>query len=161
RRCHPRPAGAIPLGLQPLQAATRRGASGSWSARSLSRIALALLWLMHWLPLRVIDAIGRGLGSAVFWLIPERRRVTRINLGRCFLQMTPARREQVAGEHFRAACRSIVNLGVLWWASRERVERMVRVEGLEHLRALDGTPSILLAPHFIGVDIGGSRLGGE
>jgi KDO2-lipid IV(A) lauroyltransferase len=67
----------------------------------------------------------------------------------------------VAREHFRAACRSIVDLGVLWWASRKRVERMVRVEGLEHLRALGGTPSILLAPHFVGVDIGGSRLGGE
>jgi KDO2-lipid IV(A) lauroyltransferase len=116
---------------------------------------------MHWLPLRAIDAIGRALGSVVFWLIPERRRVTRINLERCFPSQGPAARERVAREHFRAACRSIVDLGVLWWASRKRVERMVRVEGLEHLRALGGTPSILLAPHFVGVDIGGSRLGGE
>ena len=38
---------------------------------------------------------------------------------------------------------------------------MVRIEGLEHLRALGGTPSILLAPHFVGVDIVGSRLGAE
>jgi Kdo2-lipid IVA lauroyltransferase/acyltransferase len=127
----------------------------------LSRVALALLWLMHLLPLRAIDAIGRALGRAVFWLIPERRRVTRINLERCFPRMETGERERIAREHFRAACRTILNLGVLWWASRKRGERMVRIEGLEHLRALGAAPSILLAPHFVGVDIGGSRLGGE
>lgn len=127
----------------------------------MSRAALALLWLMHFLPLRAIDAIGGALGRAVFWLIPERRRVTRINLERCFPQMEAPAREHLAREHFCAACRTIVDLGVLWWASRKRVEQMVRVEGLQHLRALGGTPSILLAPHFVGVDIGGSRLGGE
>ena len=127
----------------------------------MNRVALAFVWLVHFLPLRVIAAIGNALGAAAFWLIPERRRVTRINLEKCFPAMEPIRRERIARAHFRAACRTIVDLGVLWWASRERVERMVRVEGLEHLRALGKTPSILLAPHFVGVDIGGSRLGAE
>ena len=127
----------------------------------MNRVALAFVWLLHFLPLRAIAAVGNALGGLAFWLIPERRRVTRINLERCFPEMEPARREQIARAHFRAACRTIVDLGVLWWAPRERVERMVRVEGLEHLRALGSTPSILLAPHFVGVDIGGSRLGAE
>ena len=127
----------------------------------MSRLALALVWLLHFLPLRVIAAIGNALGSLAFWLIPERRRVTRINLEKCFPRMEAAQRERIARAHFRAACRTIVDLGVLWWAPRKRVERMVRVEGLEHLRALGATPSILLAPHFVGVDIGGARLGAE
>lgn len=127
----------------------------------MSRIALALVWLAHFLPLRAIAALGGALGRLAFWLIPERRRVTRINLEKCFPQMEPAARERIARAHFRAACRTIVDLGVLWWAPRGRVERFVRVEGLEHLRALGTTPSILLAPHFVGVDIGGSRLGAE
>ena len=127
----------------------------------MNRVALAFVWLLHFLPLGVIAAIGNALGELAFWLIPKRRRVTRINLEKCFPGMEPARREQIARAHFRAACRTIVDLGVLWWAPRKRVERMVRVEGLEHLRALGATPSILLAPHFVGVDIGGSRLGAE
>src|SRR5258706_975226 len=127
----------------------------------MNRVALALLWLVHFLPSRVIAAIGRALGSLAFWLIPERRRVTRINLARCFPQMDPDVRERLAREHFRAAGRSIFDLGIVWWAPRERVERLVRIEGLEHLRALGATPSILLAPHFVGADIGGSRLGAE
>ena len=127
----------------------------------MSRIALALVWLAHFLPLRAIAALGGAIGGLAFWLIPERRRVTRINLEKCFPQMEPAARERIARAHFRAAGRIIVDLGVLWWASRGRVEQFVRVEGLEHLRALGATPSILLAPHFVGVDIGGSRLGAD
>ena len=127
----------------------------------MSRLALAFVWLLHFLPLPAIAAVGNALGSLAFWLIPERRRVTRINLEKCFPEMEPSQRERIARAHFRAAGRTIVDLGVLWWARRERVERMVRVEGLEHLRALGTTPSILLAPHFVGVDIGGSRLGAE
>ena len=125
------------------------------------RIALALVWLAHFLPLRALAALGGALGGLAFWLIPERRRVTRINLEKCFPQMEPAARERIARAHFRAAGRTIVDLGVLWWAPRARVERFVRVKGLEHLRALGSTPSILLAPHFVGVDIGGSRLGAD
>ncbi|MGH8676471.1 MAG: lipid A biosynthesis acyltransferase, partial [Burkholderiales bacterium] len=68
---------------------------------------------------------------------------------------------RLAREHFRAACRSLFELGLVWWAPRERFERLVRIEGLEHLRALGATPSILLAPHFVGLDIGGARLVGE
>ena len=127
----------------------------------MTRIALALVWLAHFLPLRAIAALGGMLGGLAFWLIAERRRVTRTNLEKCFPQMAPAARERIARAHFRAAGRTIMDLGVLWWAPRNRVERFVRVEGLEHLRALGSTPSILLAPHFVGVDIGGSRLGAD
>jgi len=30
--------------------------------------------------------------------------------------------------------------GILWWSRRERIERLVKLEGIEHLRALDGKP---------------------
>jgi KDO2-lipid IV(A) lauroyltransferase len=37
------------------------------------------------------------------------------------------------------------------------VERFVRLEGLEHWQAVCGRPVILLAPHFVGLDMGGIR----
>jgi KDO2-lipid IV(A) lauroyltransferase len=119
------------------------------------------MWLAHFLPLGALAAIGNALGAAAFWLIPERRRVTRINLEKCFPQMSAQERERLARAHFRAFSRSFVERAVLWWAPRERVERMVRVEGLEHLRALGGAPAILLAPHFAGFDTGFARLACE
>lgn len=127
----------------------------------MGRIIFALMWLAHFLPLGALAAIGNAVGLAAFWLIPERRRVTRINLEKCFPQMSAPERERLARAHFRAFCRSFVERGMLWWAPRARVERMVRIEGLEHLRSLGGAPAILFAPHFVGLDAGFTRLSCE
>jgi len=124
----------------------------------VSRIAIFLLWLIHFLPLGVQAAIGNAIGAALFWLIAERRHVTRINLAKCFPGMAPAARERLARAHMRAFTRSLVERGLLWWAPRERLERLIRVEGLEHLRALGGSPAILFVPHFVGMDAGFTRL---
>ena len=124
----------------------------------MSRAVFFLMWLIHFLPLGAQAAIGNALGSLLFWLIPERRRVTRINLAKCFPRMDPAARERLARAHFRAFTRSFVERGLLWWAPRARIERLIRLEGLEHLRALGDTPAILFVPHFVGLDAGGTRL---
>jgi len=127
----------------------------------VSRLLFGLLWLAHFLPQRLLAAAGEAAGAAAFWLIPERRRVTRINLGKCFPKMEAAARERLARAHFRAFVRGIVERGVLWWGARERVERMVKIEGLENLKGLAGKPVILLAPHFAGLDAGFARLACE
>src|SRR5204862_52337 len=110
------------------------------------------MWLAHFLPLRMTAAIGNAVGAILYWLIPERRRVTRINLEKCFPQMPPSSRERLARAHFRAFCRSFIERGILWWAPRSRIERMVRIEGIEHLQAVAGGPVILLTPHFVGLE---------
>lgn len=127
----------------------------------MSRLIFGSLWLAHFLPPALLAAVGEAVGAAAFWLIPERRRVTRINLALCFPQMGEGERERLARAHFRAFVRGIVERGVLWWGSRERIEKTVRIEGLEHLRALKGKPVILLAPHFAGLDAGFARLACE
>jgi len=123
----------------------------------MSRIILAVMWLMHWLPFRALAAIGNGIGTALYWLIPERRRVTRINLQKCFPTLGDAERERLAKRAFKAFCRGFVDRAVLWWAPAERIKRMVRLEGLEHLEAA-GPRVVLLGPHFAGVEAGGTRL---
>jgi KDO2-lipid IV(A) lauroyltransferase len=123
----------------------------------MSRIILALMWLIHWLPFRALAAIGNGIGAALYWLIPERRRVTRINLKKCFPTLGDAERERLAKRAFKAFCRGFVDRAVLWWAPAERIKRMVRLEGLEHLEAA-GPRVVLLGPHFAGVEAGGTRL---
>jgi KDO2-lipid IV(A) lauroyltransferase len=124
----------------------------------VTRLLLGLLWILHFLPLGALAAVGNGLGRALYWLIPDRRRVTRINLAKCFPQMAPQARERLARAHFRAFCRSMIEHALLWWAPRSRIERLIRVEGLEHVRALRGTPVMLFVPHFIGLDAGATRL---
>ena len=127
----------------------------------MRRIIFFLLWSAHFLPYRILVVVGNLVGILAFWLIPERRHVTRVNLAKCFPQMKSKEREALARAHFRAFCRSFVDRALLWWAPRARIERMVRIEGLEHLRALNNAPVILFAPHFAGLDAGFTRLACE
>ncbi len=116
----------------------------------MSAAVFAFMYMVHFLPLRLVALIGNAVGAAAFWLIPERRKVTRINLQKCFPQLSRNEREKLARAHFRAFCRSFVERGILWWGSRARIARLVQLEGLEHLPK--GRPTILFAPHFVGLD---------
>lgn len=124
----------------------------------VSRIVLGLMWLVHFLPLGIVARIGEAVGRVVYWLIPERRQVTRINLEKCFPQMSAAEREALARASFRLFCRSFVERGILWWGTQERLKQLVRVEGLQHLKALEGKRIVVLAPHFVGFEAGLMRL---
>ena len=116
------------------------------------------MWLLHWLPLPVLAAVGRALGLALYMLARERRQVTLTNLGLCFPQLSPAEKSALARRHFAAFGRSILELGLWWWASPDRIRRLVRLDGGEKLAAYKGKPVILLAPHFVSIDAGGIRL---
>jgi Kdo2-lipid IVA lauroyltransferase/acyltransferase len=113
------------------------------------------MWLLHLLPLGIQSFIGNALGVPVFLLIRERRDVTRINLGKCFPQKAPEERERIARAHWRAFTRSFLERGNLWWGSRERIRNLVRLEGVENLRH---KKTILLSPHFVGLDATLARL---
>jgi len=123
----------------------------------MTRLVLALMWLAHFLPARALAGLGNGVGTALFWLIPERRRVTRVNLEKCFPGMPSAERERLARAAFRAFCRGFVDRSLLWWASPERLKQLVQVEGAEYLEAA-GPRVVILAPHFAGVEGGGLRM---
>ena len=124
----------------------------------MSRLVLGFMWLLHFLPGQAIAAVGNAAGAAIFWLIAERRRVTRINLAKCFPSMGGQDRERLARAHFRIFARAFLERGVLWWAPAQRVRDLVRIEGAENLRALAGKPVVVFAPHFEGLDAGGMRL---
>ena len=127
----------------------------------MTRLVFGLMWLVHWLPLGVLAAIGNAAGSIAYRLMPARRRVARINLEKCFPQMQADERERLARAHFRIFLRAFIEHALLWWASRERIRRLIRVEGLERLQQFAGRPVILLAPHFVGLDAAYTRLGSE
>ncbi len=125
---------------------------------AIVRIGLALVWLLHFLPLSVLAPVGEAVGTVLYFLGRERRKVCLTNLSRCFPDMPEKERVALAKAHFRAFGRSALERSILWWAPRERVMRLVRIVGLERLAALKGQPVILLAPHFVGLDAGCSRL---
>jgi len=72
--------------------------------------------------------------------------------------MTDSEREKLSRRHFRAFGRTVLEHGILWWGSEQRIRKLVAFEGREHLDRAHGKPLIVLAPHFVGLDMGGIRI---
>ena len=123
----------------------------------LSLFAVALLWLLHLLPLAVLASLGSGLGRLLFLFGRERRKIVQINLGLCFPELDERAQNQLALAHFQVLGRSLLERSLLWWSPQKRVDRLIQVDGAEKISALlqAGKPVILLAPHFVGLDAGG------
>ncbi len=124
----------------------------------LTRLGLALIWLLHFLPLKRLAPLGELFGSLLYAFGRERRHIALTNLRLCYPQMAGGEREALARAHFRAFGRSFLERGLLWWSPPGDIRRLVRVEGIERVRALAGRPVILFVPHFVGLDMGWTRL---
>ena len=124
--------------------------------RSLgARLVLALLWLLHGLPLGQQAALGRGLGALLHALAGSRRRIALRNLELCFPVWSEQRRRAMVREHFRWLGRSILERGLLWHAPVARLRRLIRVEGDVQLAERSERPVMWLVPHFMGLDVAG------
>jgi len=124
----------------------------------LTRLAIGVLWLLHFLPLGVLARIGAFAGGVLRTLGHERREVARTNLKLCFPQWDEAHRNDVLEAHFRAIGRSLLESTIGWWGSEQRLRRLVRIEGEEHARALGDRRIIFLVPHFVGIELEGLRM---
>ena len=120
-----------------------------------------LLWCiarLYLLPFGVVAGMGSFLGWLAFYLVRSRQRVVLKNLSLCFPELTDKARVSLAKAHFRALGRSFLERTYPFHAPPAMLEKRVSIEGIEHLRACIDKPIILLAPHFVGLDIGGARL---
>jgi len=124
------------------------------------RLVLVLLWCLRWLPRSWVAAMGRGLGTLLFhW---GRRRVTLINLKLCFPQMSETERENVGRRVFQNLARSTLELGRVWYSPVENALENVKLVDRHHIDVWRGKkPLIVLAPHFVGLDMGGARFSQE
>ena len=124
------------------------------------RAVLLFLWCLRWLPPRLVAAMGRGLGSLLFHF--GRRRVTLINLKLCFPQKTEAEREHIGRGVFQNLARSTLELGRVWYGPVEDALANVTLLDKHHIDVWRGkAPVIVLAPHFVGLDMGGTRFSQE
>ena len=126
-------------------------------------LALGFMRALSWLPLPVLALIGSGIGMLFYWLHAGRRRIVRRNITACFPDCTPREQTRLVRQHYRAAGQATLDETVAWFASSSRLRRLVRFRGREHYDAALAAKRniILLAPHFVGLDIGGIRLSME
>ncbi len=124
----------------------------------LSRALLTLLWLVHLLPLRMQAWLGRCLGAIGWRVASARRKVALRNLELCFPELDAEARDRLAREHFRWLGRSLLERGLLWYASPARLKRLIHVEGDVQLAERSERPVMWLAPHFMALDVAGASV---
>jgi KDO2-lipid IV(A) lauroyltransferase len=121
-----------------------------------ARLLLALVWLLHWLPLPLLAALGAGLGHLLFAFAARRRRIALRNVELCLPELSPAERRALVAQHFRWLARSLLERGLLWHASPARLRRLIRVEGdVGFAERHPGQAVMWLVPHFVGMDVAG------
>lgn len=123
-----------------------------------ARLLLALLWALQALPLGVQAALGRALGGLLHAIFGTRRRIALRNVSLCFPEQTARQHAALVREHFRWLGRSIIERGLLWYASPERLKRLIHVEGDVKLAERSERPVMWLVPHFMALDVAGAAV---
>lgn len=122
-----------------------------------SWIAVGLIRALGLLPYPLLWVLGSALGHVAYLLARGRRKIARRNLELCFPGWSPTERNRVLRRNFALMGQVLVSQGVNWGISRKRLQRLVRLRNPEHLEGVraEGRPFILLAPHFLGMELGG------
>ncbi|OGI42443.1 MAG: hypothetical protein A2150_07905 [Candidatus Muproteobacteria bacterium RBG_16_64_11] len=125
-----------------------------------SWLGLGVLRAAALLPLPFSWWMGSALGQVLYYLHAPRREIARRNIAACFPALDAAAQRRLVRDHFRALGAAALTPGIGWWAPDERLRRLTRYRDREVLdRALAAKrPVILLAPHFIGLEMGGMRI---
>jgi len=109
------------------------------------------------MPNRWRYAFGGWIGDRFYKHNVKRRGIAKTNIDMCFPDLPESDREQMVKDHFKSYGRTVLDLGLIWWASESRLERLVHINGLEHLSEpiARGDSVILFTPHAAGLDLGG------
>ena len=120
--------------------------------------SIGALWLLHWLPLPLQAALGNAVGWLLAMKPGRRRRIVATNLALCFPEASLATRRRWLRQTFQTSMRAALEHGLLWWGSEARLRRLIKIDNPEAALGDGVRPVIWLAPHFVGLDMGGVRL---
>jgi KDO2-lipid IV(A) lauroyltransferase len=123
-------------------------------------IGLGLLRLAVALPLRIQQALGRGLGRLLLRALTRRRAVADTNLRLCFPELDDIARRTLLRRHFESLGIAAFEMGMAWWASDSRIRQLVTLHGVGHLEAAmaGGRGVILVSGHFAASELTGRAL---
>ncbi|HEY6822794.1 MAG TPA: LpxL/LpxP family Kdo(2)-lipid IV(A) lauroyl/palmitoleoyl acyltransferase [Steroidobacteraceae bacterium] len=126
----------------------------------LTWTGLGMMRLLALLPFALLVPLGRSLGAVLRHLPIRFVATARRNIELCLPELTPAARERLLDRHFASLGIALLEIPFAWWGRPERIARIVRIEGREHLAAARarGRGVILLTAHFTTMEMAGRVL---
>jgi Kdo2-lipid IVA lauroyltransferase/acyltransferase len=105
----------------------------------------------------VLFYVGTVLGDLLYATLPSRKRIAERNLSLCFPELAAEQIQELVKENIRNTARMALYSGFVWWASEEQLKARVTIRNVEILDRLerDERGFILLAPHFLALELGG------
>lgn len=114
-------------------------------------LGLALMYLISWLPYRVLMWLGSKLGRLLFKLLKSRQKVARRNLELCFPQQSAAEREVLLWQNAEETGKAMFETIMGWWWPDWRMRKLAHFKGYEHIQEAlaAGKGVLLLSGHFL------------
>ena len=123
----------------------------------MTAIALWLMRALAPLPLPLVRALGAAVGGLLYALARRRRRIALINLRLCFPHWSESQRRAVARRNFVRFAQAFFDRAWLWHGHPDVVRRRLRITGAVDDLTREGAV-VMFAPHFYGMDAGGSAV---
>ncbi len=122
-----------------------------------NRLGVGFMRLLSRLPLGWVRALGWIMGQVLHGVAARRRRIARTNWALCFPHDSVAERDRAVRRHFVLFAQAWLDRSWLWEGREPTVRARLKVTGAT--QELHGEqPVLLLAPHFVGLDAGGTAL---
>lgn len=110
-------------------------------------IAVFFLFIVYLFPISLQDAMSNKLGDLIRNINKKRRRFARTNIKLCFPELNDEEIRQIIRNNFRQQARSVLHLGMIWWASKATLEKRIIMQGQEHIeQSLNNNRGVIVMP---------------
>ncbi len=118
-------------------------------------LSFALLWLITRLPLSVVLKIGDCVGLLLYKAGGSRRKIGARNIELCFPELNESEREAMLCQCFKHCGHGLFLSGIVWWSSKQRLQKISRIEGIEPLLEAKaaGENILMVFPHNTSLEI--------
>ncbi|WLD58789.1 lysophospholipid acyltransferase family protein [Salinispirillum sp. LH 10-3-1] len=124
-------------------------------------LLLSIMWLIAHLPYAVQMRIGSTIGSLLYYVARDRKRIAHINLSLAFPDYSVEQRTALVKAVFRETGKALPETCIAWFRHPGKLNIEWHVENIEQLVEAAESPQgvLLLGAHFSCVDICGSLIG--
>lgn len=127
----------------------------------LTWLGIAALYLVVLLPYPWLYRLGTGMGRLSMKLMKRRVSIAERNIELCFPAMPVEERKALVKQNFESVGMGVLETGMAWFWPDWRIERWVKVKGMEHMRPLheSGRGVLLIGLHFLTLELGARIFG--